>query len=669
MIVPGLFLTVVIGYLLVVSLNPSSGAGERLSLSAPFGLGCTTLVIWVLLALHLPLSPTSLMTAQMSLAAGLLYLACRTKTIALSSSRPVFPKVNAGLILILLLVGAGLVFNIFFPITVSDGIGYKIHGIVAVDKKNLMAFEDVLHIGDQNRTLGFQLISGFFYLFDFDYPKLVQSVFYASMLGFFYVSIRKFMDSGPARGMTLLLATAPMVWWQSFLYLNNLSSGVYFLCGTLYWFFAIHYKQPRYMLIASFAFMLAAWTRYELIVMYMIPLAFTFFLSAKNRQARPALLLLIFPLIFSGAWAAHSFAYYPEMKRSAHYFYIFLFLLSSGIIFGVIHALQIRLRLVMGAIVAVIASAAVFVIFNELFQDKIVLLQRVLLAKLLNNTMVQCVWGLGILLVLLVPVYYRGFQPAQKYLLFNLISLFMGFTLLFSLVTMGHPMLDEPVVERIKFFLEFPGRIAVRTSSREFFILFPSLLFMLGTTIYQSNLTSKVALSFKKSLFKNSLFSGLNCLVVGNLLLISVVFLIPRAVFMKNHFGESHSELERTGGPRDIPNLYQPTYIIAHAVSRHTPEDSVVLFPFPYGALTFKKEPYNSLGLFAGADALYPRVLFWGKAELDKIRKSFPNKRIYRVTYPGWLDNQCKNHPDGKSLEYHEWYLCPIDGRNLRPEG
>ena len=51
-------------------------------------------------------------------------------------------------------------------------------------------------------------------------------------------------------------------------------------------------------------------------------------------------------------------------------------------------------------------------------------------------------------------------------------------------------MLNEPIWERIKFFIEHPGRIATRTSSREFFILFPGVLFFLGMALSQKRLPS-----------------------------------------------------------------------------------------------------------------------------------------------------------------------------------
>ncbi|MFQ5716026.1 MAG: hypothetical protein ACE5GQ_02880 [Nitrospinales bacterium] len=350
------------------------------------------------------------------------------------------------------------------------------------------------------------------------------------------------------------------------------------------------------------------------------------------------------------------------MSRSIHYLYIFLFLSTGGLAHLCIHSFKIRFATVLKTLIIIAALAIIVGIFNETFHEKLPLLQRVVLAKLLNNIMVQFVWGFGILLVLLLPVYYRSFSASHKTLLFNLLGLFLGFTLLFSVFSMHHPRIDKSILDRIKFLVEFPGRIAVRTSSREFFILFPSLIFLMGITFFPQNASSKTARFFRRILFRRSLFNGINLLILGNLIVIFIVFLSPRAAYLQTHWGQTHSELQRSVGSRDVPNLNQPTYIIAHSISRHTPEDSIILFPHPYGALEFAKKPYDALGVSAAYDILYPRVLFWEEVDVGEIKKKYPKKTIYLITSPNRLDNRCKNHPEGKSLDYHEWYLCPFRG-------
>ena len=147
-----------------------------------------------------------------------------------------------------------------------------------------------------------------------------------------------------------------------------------------------------------------------------------------------------------------------------------------------------------------------------------------------------------------------------------------------------------------------------------------------------------------------------------------------------------------TTGPKDNRNIFGPTYIISQAISKLTPENATIIFPYPYEALKNERKPYDSLGVIVAHDVLFPRVLFWEGFEdrlhlhsqkdlyahqLRAIKKAkeglvkyeqgkgkqkiFEKNSLYRVTYDGWHDNRCKYHEKGKSLEYLNWYICPED--------
>ena len=121
-----------------------------------------------------------------------------------------------------------------------------------------------------------------------------------------------------------------------------------------------------------------------------------------------------------------------------------------------------------------------------------------------------------------------------------------------------------------------------------------------------------------------------------------------------------------SSGPQDNPNSFKTTYKTSHAIAAVTPPKSTIFMPYFFRALehTEKNHPENygtlsSLVIFAALDVLYPRRVYWGIGEGVKPKKVFPLGKLYQVTYPYWLDNQCKDHPEGKPLGYYEWFICP----------
>jgi hypothetical protein len=163
-------------------------------------------------------------------------------------------------------------------------------------------------------------------------------------------------------------------------------------------------------------------------------------------------------------------------------------------------------------------------------------------------------------------------------------------------------------------------------------------------------------------LYKHPWKNALSLFVVGNCLLVFILFLWPRVSYLWHHAGDGREETQSSAGPRDNRNIFALTYKIAHAISKLTPKEAVIILPYPYSALKHEKKPYDSIGVFAAYDALYPRTLYWEGFE-DKVEQKMPEGRpVYRTTHDNWLGNRCKRHPDGKTLGYYDWYLCPEDG-------
>ena len=69
-------------------------------------------------------------------------------------------------------------------------------------------------------------------------------------------------------------------------------------------------------------------------------------------------------------------------------------------------------------------------------------------------------------------------------------------------------------------------------------------------------------------------------IVVGNVVILSVVFLRPRLVFMVKHWGASEREILLSEGPRDNPTMehLRKFYTMMYLVKDHSEENSILYF-------------------------------------------------------------------------------------------
>ena len=128
--------------------------------------------------------------------------------------------------------------------------------------------------------------------------------------------------------------------------------------------------------------------------------------------------------------------------------------------------------------------------------------------------------------------------------------------------------------------------------------------------------------------------------------------------YLKNHFDQSYGEMLVRQGSKDNVNIYRPTYKIAQAIGSLTSPNSAIILPHPYGALIHKEKPYDSLGIFAAYDILYPRVLYWEGFEQGTQQKIPAGLPVYRVADGEDQNNACVNGSEPKNLGYYNWYIC-----------
>lgn len=128
-------------------------------------------------------------------------------------------------------------------------------------------------------------------------------------------------------------------------------------------------------------------------------------------------------------------------------------------------------------------------------------------------------------------------------------------------------------------------------------------------------------------------------IVTGNLVILTLVFLVPRVQFILAHEDLSGNQLMETSGSPDMPNQLSKTYEVVHRIRELTPEAATVFMP-----------PGDRLaGSFRSASiqVLYPRKILFGEDEhfgngledAEKIEAS------YFVYSPDWQPEFCKEFP------------------------
>ena len=140
-------------------------------------------------------------------------------------------------------------------------------------------------------------------------------------------------------------------------------------------------------------------------------------------------------------------------------------------------------------------------------------------------------------------------------------------------------------------------------------------------------------------------------IIILNVLLLVLVFLIPRAKIIVNHWGEKTEVLMETLGARDIPNQYSRTYKVTNEIRNSTEENSIILMPrdnWEFGS-------NRSVVI----QRLYPRkVYFFGDERFYDHKNSVDSQTtVYAAGFFGDGANLCSER-DKKRLGETKFILC-----------
>jgi len=112
-------------------------------------------------------------------------------------------------------------------------------------------------------------------------------------------------------------------------------------------------------------------------------------------------------------------------------------------------------------------------------------------------------------------------------------------------------------------------------------------------------------------------------IVIGNLTILTMVFLVPRAQFLVAQPSLAPHQMMETAGSPDMPNQFSRTYKVVNRIRDLTPVSGTVFMP-----------PGDGLeGSFRSAaiQVLYPRKIFFGEDE--NFEKELKEAEKFKVFY------------------------------------
>lgn len=511
----GFLLLIAIGYLLLDLLTSDLALGEKLSLSYGTGIGFISLLMFLMLYFKLLNSKNQLIILIFLISIVLFAIKYMIKKPSVARlkhlrSRTIFFKQwNYKLYLIILpLFVFSLLLSYYYPIMIFDGIDYEVAG-------KLMTLNKAVVPENYFRPYPplVPATYSFIHLLGSSHPKLIFPLFYLSLVLCFYCRLIALgINRGSSSVFTLILATTPYTFWHSFLGILNLTAAYYFSIATLFWFShlrniseseggsRINNSHP---LLAGIFYSLSIFTRFEMLVFFLIPLIFTAFYSLRYQLSNNLLYLVLPSLCISLFWSFFS-SYklvsgeYIKIFSLAIIIFIIAFILSYLFVLkkyyysliGFIDKCEMRVFPLVGAIGLSFAIFLIICVFipqgvqsNLHFAN-----QSIFFIKTLVTRSIAFIFGnvfflsTSVLIMLLPTIKYRNFGREYIYLFVFIISFLIFNIIMFSYLYFFDYISDSiarsyDLREFLNTVVYHPGKVINSAQIRCLLPIYPSIIF------------------------------------------------------------------------------------------------------------------------------------------------------------------------------------------------
>ncbi len=284
-----------LGYAFLIFIRFRDDFALNLSLAGLAGMGITTILMFLLDVLGFSVSSVNLILA------GILFLLLFLAQDALKKNvrhwqeyfrfRVDWKNLNSIevtiLLVIVLLILASFIKNIYWPVQSYDSLaGYDLMARVISAEKT---FNVSLHRFGLAGPRGIyppqvEGIFAFFYLMGAPSAKVVNSLFFISLLLLFYRVCKKYLTGLGAAVFTLFLTITPELYAHASLSLTNLPAAAYVTGGLLFLYLWWKEGKTAQLILSGLFFGLNTWTRSDGVVFSLAAAIVLFILVLKNRQ-------------------------------------------------------------------------------------------------------------------------------------------------------------------------------------------------------------------------------------------------------------------------------------------------------------------------------------------------------------------------------------------------
>jgi hypothetical protein len=271
----GILMLYLTGAALIVRISKEFNIKEMISLSFLIGLGINTFFMFLCDVIGFGFTQYVLFFASFALIVFsyddlLAYFSAHKKNISLPNLNLSYINYPAAL-----LFGLGLVFfyiitakNLYWPTTEYDAIGSydKLGMVMALEGKiKISLFEWGLQGSGGIYPPYFHGGIAYMYLFGAESPKIITTLFYVSLILFFYSIVKKYVSAIVALFFTLLLMLTPELYSHAALLLSNIPTTALVGAGALSLFIALDKERDDFLWISAILFMLGLWCRHDTI--------------------------------------------------------------------------------------------------------------------------------------------------------------------------------------------------------------------------------------------------------------------------------------------------------------------------------------------------------------------------------------------------------------------
>ncbi len=610
-----LSLFIVISWIITTRYLPIYDFGEQIAVSIPLGCGFCSLwlfaayvsafnvMIWISLGFMFALLLKVI--TNKNLIMDLKSYSCIQ--VSRNSWKNYFSKrILLNWLILLVLFIVSLLFSVYFPTMTPDGFGYDYFGKLLAAKKDMSIYFQEFPV---YRTPITHLLHSYFYLFNFNYPKIIYPFYYLSIVLFLYFKLKeRVKDEDYCLMFTLILATTPVFWWRSYLVLNNLIAATYLFFAVVYWRETIDRPKEnltKYYLLSGLFFAFAIWARLEFIFSFIITLVITIVSKKDTEKKHELFYFCLFPVTVTLVWL---FLYFcltnlSIVKYQEHILtfalILFLFLLFKKIGKN-------------GFFIVTILSLIAFFYFsgNYLSEGSFEKVREVIgffKFRIIINIVLNGYWVFTVLLALFIPLFWRRLDNSERKIALFLLCYFITVNVIVNAT--GRPRDYElGIINMVISLFHEVGKHINGTSQRLFLAMFPILVYLVGSSSYRINSQWNI---LKKRFVLHSI-------IFGNLVILFQIFLWPRMEIIIENPTINFEKTLTSFQVKDIYNIYQPANKLAFVVKKNLSQDSTVYFAeeeivgsasvkniiFPIKGV-FIKKPYNEFINLSNYENIY----------------------------------------------------------------